>query len=164
MSPPRRLWIQASAHAAFRVGGWAYVLSDGGALTGFAGGERNVTPGRIVATALLTALTETSKAGQPLTVHSASPAVLAFGRAVASGASLHDKAAPGEDLDVWNKIAAVLAGEPIDFQPMELRAGSPGGFVAAWAELARDKAKAAGPFRAAIPKTNLVKISGAAGG
>jgi hypothetical protein len=37
---------------------------------------------------------------------------------------------------------------------------TPCAFAAAWAELAMDKAKATGPFSAAIPKPNLAKAPG----
>ncbi len=35
--------------------------------------------------------------------------------------------------------------------------GAPSAFAAAWAELARDKAKTKGPFLSPIPKVNLAK-------
>ena len=40
-----RLWIETTHHAAFRYGGWAYARETGGAVTGMAGGERNITRG-----------------------------------------------------------------------------------------------------------------------
>ena len=37
-------------------------------------------------------------------------------------------------------------------------AGGPAAFAQAWANLAMDKAKAAGAFTAAIPKPNLARV------
>ena len=36
----------------------------------------------------------------------------------------------------------------------------PATFVAAWADMASEKAKTGGAFTAAIPKTNLAKVKG----
>ena len=54
----------------------------------------------------------------------------------------------GEELglDALDQLVRVAAGPR-----------TPTAFAAAWAELAMDKAKATGPFAAAIPKTNLAK-------
>ena len=43
-------------------------------------------------------------------------------------------------------------------QPADAR--TPAGFAAAWAELARDKAKTKGTFKNPIPRPNLTKVRG----
>jgi hypothetical protein len=61
-----------------------------------------------------------------------------------------------EDLALWAQLAAALKGRQIRFAAETTRPRTPSAFAAAWAELARDKAKTR-PFRAAIPKVNLAQ-------
>ena len=51
------IWLEISHHAAFRVGGWAFVRRgpDGG-LAGYAGGERRIEAERTALAALIAAL------------------------------------------------------------------------------------------------------------
>jgi hypothetical protein len=62
---------------------------------------------------------------------------------------------PAENLDLWAQVSAAL--KAVRIVPTAAVAGTPVAFATAWAELARDKAKATGGFRSAIPKPNLAK-------
>ena len=65
-----------------------------------------------------------------------------------------------EDLAPYAPLVAALAARAVRLTRIADPAGTPLAFARAWADLASDKAKAAGPFRAPIPKTNLAKIQG----
>jgi len=65
------------------------------------------------------------------------------------------EASPAEDLDLWAQLTTALKW--VQIKPVANRPGTPAAFALAWAELARDKAKATGPFRSPIPKPNLAK-------
>ena len=77
-----------------------------------------------------------------------------------SGGTADDGAAPGENLDLWAQILTRIAGRKVEMIRVSARPKTPADFVAAWADLARDKAKATGPFIASIPKPNLAKVTG----
>jgi hypothetical protein len=156
-----RLWLAFDHHAAFRCGGWAWVRADGAELCGQAGGARNVTPGRNRLEGLAAALKDLPPGD--LTLHLADAA---FARAIAA---LPDLAAAGwrdargeplADQDLWLAVAAILSRRPYAARHAEPAPKTPAAFAAAWAELARDKAKAQGAFAAAIPRPNLAKIQG----
>ena len=59
---------------------------------------------------------------------------------------------------LWAQLATALKGRTVTLGTSEPSVGSPAAFAQAWADLARDKAKAAGPFASAIPKPNLAKL------
>jgi hypothetical protein len=147
-----RIWIEINHHAAFRSGGWAYVVAEGSALTGAAGGERAGSAERIALAGLVEAL-KGVPAGARIEVLSASPSVIAAYRRLTA---LVAEEPPGEDLELWAQLSTALKGRPVRFAPAASAPRTPTAFAAAWAELARDKAKTS-PFRAAIPKTNLSK-------
>jgi hypothetical protein len=151
-APPLRIWIEIDHQAAFRSGGWAYVLAEGSVLTGAAGGERAATPQAIALSGLVEAL-RAAPAGAAIEVSSASPAVLAAARLAIGPAPAEP---PTEDLPLWAQLATALKGRAARFAPAAAAPRTPTAFAAAWAELARDKAKTR-PFKAAIPKVNLAK-------
>jgi hypothetical protein len=146
-----RIWLEIDHNLAYRSGGWAYVLAEGRALTGAAGGGRTASPERIALAGLVEAL-KGAPAGSGVEVHSASRPVTAIPRRLASAGE--DQ--PTDDLELWAQITAALKGRSPRFVPATNAPRTPTAFAAAWAELARDKAKTS-PFRASIPKTNLAK-------
>jgi ribonuclease HI len=154
MSDIIRLWVEISHHSAFRSGGWGYVRAEGRALTGAAGGERTPSPDRIALAALLAALKDLPP-NAAVEVHSATARIAGAGRRVAELEAGGEP--PAEDLELWAQLSAALKAHPARFAAAANQLRTPTAFAAAWAELARDKAKAAGAFRAAIPKTNLAK-------
>ena len=72
MSDIIRIWIETTHNPAFRSGGWAYVLAEGRALAGAAGGERTPSPERVALAGLVAALAA-APAGVRIEVKSASP-------------------------------------------------------------------------------------------
>jgi len=155
MSDPIRLWLEISHHTAFRIGGWAFVRVDEAPPTGLAGGAREVDGERIALSGLLAAL-ERPTGGGAVQVQTASPLLLAVADRIAGGAKGQD--APTENLDLWPRAIAALAGPAVRIVRVAAAADTPAAFCAGWAEFARDKAKAGGAFTAAIPKPNLAKL------
>jgi hypothetical protein len=161
MPAPIRLWIAADHHAAFRCGGWARLRQAGGDLAGQAGGARNTTAGANALCGLAAAL----KALPPgeIELHLSDPA---FARAVAAlpqlaAAGWRDaKGGPLADQSLWLEVAAGLSPRTWRAAPASPEPRTPMAFAAAWADLARDRAKAQGPFAAPIPKPNLAKAQG----
>jgi len=150
MSDIIRIWIETTYNSAFRSGGWAYVLAEGRALLGAAGGERTGSAERVALAGLVEAL-KAAPAGVRLEVLSASPLIAAApGRLAAADP-------PTEDLDLWAQLAAALKHRPTAFGRTANAPRTPSAFCAAWADLARDKVRNGGAFRAAIPKINLGK-------
>jgi hypothetical protein len=146
-----RIWLEIDHQAAFRSAGWAYVLAEGRAVSGAAGGERTVAPERVALAGLVDAL-KVVPVGLAVQVMSASRAVVAIPRRLAA---VDDP--PSEDLELWAQIATATRVRSIAFAAASNTPRTPTAFAAAWAELARDKAKTAGAFRSAIPKPNLAK-------
>jgi hypothetical protein len=132
------IWIETAHHAAFRVGGWAFVRRDGAETSGTAGGARQITAQRNLFQAVLAALKD---------VPAGAAVILRTSHVIPTEQ-------PEEDADLWTALQAQLAARKVQ----ALR-GPANKFAHAWAELARDKAKASGPFASAIPKTNLTKFS-----
>ncbi|HEX2801201.1 MAG TPA: hypothetical protein VHN73_03960 [Phenylobacterium sp.] len=147
-----RVWVETAHHAAFRCGGWAYVRRDGPHIEGAAGGGRDTTAERSALGGLAAAL-QGLPAGKPVSVASASPLIVGVPRRIAGFA----KEPPAENLDLWAQIATALKDRPVSFAAATPEPKSPTAFAAAWAELARDKAKMTGAFSAPIPRTNLAK-------
>jgi len=153
MSDNIRIWVEISHSAAYRSGGWAFVKAEGRALTGAAGGDRTASPDAVALAGLLEAFKDLPP-NAAVEVLSAAPAVSGAQRRLAeldAGAE-----APADDLPLWAQLSAVLKARPVRFAATSSQPRSPSAFAAAWAELARDKAKTR-PFRAAIPKPNLAK-------
>ncbi|HEY8571603.1 hypothetical protein [Phenylobacterium sp.] len=151
-SEPIRIWLEISHHVAFRVGGWAWVRADGAAVAGYAGGERRVDAERTALLALAAALKAETDAGRPVRLMTASPGLLAIPARIA--AAQGGAEAPAENLELWAQAMTALKG--VEVMRAAAAPGAPSAFAAAWAELARDKAKGGG-FLSAIPKTNLAK-------
>jgi hypothetical protein len=160
MSATVRLWIETTHHAAFRYGGWAYVRQAEGAVLGYAGGERNLTAARLDLCAFIAALTG-APAGAALTLRTSSPALLAIGRLIVSPPPAGSPDAPTEDLDLWAQLLTAARGRTLALAAAPRGPQTPAAFLAAWAEVGQDKAKAkaAGRFSAAIPKPNLAKLN-----
>lgn len=147
------IWLEISHHAAFRVGGWAYVRRGAdGALVGYAGGERRIEAERTALAGLLAALKDAG--ASPVRLLTASPLIAAIPARIQAAQAGEDP--PADNLDLWAQAMTALAGGRVEV----LRA-SPGdrttGFAAAWAELGRDRGKDKGAFVSAIPKPNLAK-------
>lgn len=147
------IWLELSHHAAFRVGGWAYVRRDpDGAVVGYAGGERRIEAERTALAALIASLKDLS--ARPVRIQTASPLIAAIPGRIAAAQAGEDP--PGENLDLWAQAMTALAGERVEI--VKAPAGDrTTGFAAAWAELGRDRGKDKGAFVAAIPKPNLAK-------
>jgi ribonuclease HI len=154
MSQPVRIWLAISHHTAFRIGGWAYVRADGALLTGHAGGDRRTDAERAALAGLVAALKGVD-GSQPMVIRTTSALVAAVPARISAARSGGE--APEEHLDFWAQAATALAKASVQIVRVEAPPGSPSAFAAAWAELARDKAKDKGPFAAAIPKSNLAK-------
>jgi len=151
MSDVVRIWLEISHNAAFRCGGWAFVIADGDGRLGAVGGERTASPERIALAGLADVL-KTAPATASLQIHSAAKLVVGVPRRLDGSGE-----PPAEDLELWAPIATALKTRAVRFVPAENRPRSPTAFAVAWSELARDKAKAGGAFRAIIPKPNLAK-------
>jgi ribonuclease HI len=147
------IWLEISHHAAFRVGGWAFVRrAPDGAVVGYAGGERRVEAERTALAALLAALKDAGPA--PVKIHTASPLVAAIPPRIQAAQAGENP--PTENLDLWAQAMTALTGGRVEV----IRAGAGDratGFAAAWAELGRDRGKDKGAFVSAIPKPNLAK-------
>ncbi len=154
MSQPARIWLAISHHAAFRIGGWAYVRADGALLTGHAGGDRRTDAERAALAGLVAAL-KGADGSRSMVIRTTSALAAAVPARIDAARAGSD--APTENLDLWAQTAAALAKASVQVVRVVAPPGSPSAFAAAWAELARDKAKDKGPFTAAIPKSNLAK-------
>ena len=148
-----RIWLETNHHAAFRSGGWGYVLAEGSALSGAAGGERTPSAERVALAGLVEAL-QAAPNGASVEVHSANPLVLAVPRRLAGQGAAGP---PSEDLELWAQLTTALKARPARFASAANTPRTPTAFAAAWAELARDKAKTK-PFHATIPRTNLATL------
>ncbi|MET0336658.1 MAG: hypothetical protein ABW063_02745 [Caulobacter sp.] len=149
------LWIAGSVSGPPGYGGWSWVSVQGGVAGGMAGGERRTTLRRMQLIGLIEAVSA-APLGMKLIVHcdEAAVAQIALTRLVG-------KLVEVEEGDLWAQIDALLAPrrEALEFRRMTIP-GPTHTFVAAWADQARDKTKATGPFRTAIPKPNLSKFPG----
>lgn len=152
MAETIQIWVEISHHAAFRCGGWAFVRKDAAGLAGAAGGSRGITPERAVLAGLAEALIALPS-GATVIVQTSSPQIAALPARIAGFTS--GESPPTDDLDLWAQLTTALRSAQI--RPAADRPGTPTAFALAWADLARDKAKATGPFRSPIPKPNLAK-------
>ncbi len=156
MTTPLHVWLCAAHHPAFRCGGWAWLRVDQAGVTGGAGGERSTTAGRMALAGLVSALQGLSAgpAPRPIRVQMTSSELEVLPGVLAG------RIQPDADLDLWAQIAKSALADRLELARVPLDPATPTAFVAAWANLAMDKAKATGPFAAAIPKTNLAKAPG----
>lgn len=154
MAAPIVLWLEISHHAAFRIGGWAYVRREpDGAVSGQAGGERRIDVERAALLGLIAALKD-ARGPILVQVRTASPRVAAIPARLKAAQAGED--APADNLDLWAQVATAFSAgsvEVVAAAPQD----RPAAFAAAWAELGRDRAKDKGNFTAAIPKPNLLK-------
>ena len=153
-----KIWVRTSFHTAFKCGGWAYVRVRSGEVAGQAGGERYASPQRMALTGLLAALKGQPHGPVSILIDAADVARTAA--LIAAGRPPQGEAAPDQDLELWAALSSALAGLSPSFAIAAPAPSGPGGFAAAWAELARDKANAQGAFVSAIPKPNLAKVPG----
>jgi ribonuclease HI len=158
VSRPPQIWIAAAYHPAFRCGGWTWLRVAGEDVAGAAGGERNTTAQRMALAGLVSALRGLGPA--------ASADIVRVRTTSGELASLPDvldgRAQPEGDLELWAQIATAARSHRLDLARVPLQPETPLAFATAWANLAMDKAKASGPFTAAIPKANLAKAPGLA--
>jgi len=152
MADTIRIWVETSHHAAFRCGGWAFVRKDAEGLGGAAGGDRSVAAERATLAGLAEAL-KGLPAGAAVEVYTSNPQIVALPGRILGFTAGEDP--PTENLDLWAQLTTAL--KSVRIGRAENRPGTPAAFASAWAELARDKAKATGPFRSPIPKPNLAK-------
>ena len=150
MTDPIRLWLETSHHGPFRVGGWAFLRAAGAELAGTAGGERQTDAERAALQGLLAAL-KGLPAGQGAVLHTSSALVAAVPARLQAGGD----DAPSTNLELWAQAKTALAARPVRFVRVAQAPKTAQAFAAAWAELARDRAKDRGPFASAIPKSNL---------
>ena len=61
-----RIWLEVAHHAAFRIGGWAFVRANAGEVSGTAGGARAIDLERVSLAALAAALTRRIAALPPM--------------------------------------------------------------------------------------------------
>ena len=149
------LWFHATYAEPYKAGGWAWAKTMGGDLSGAAGGEKLVSFERVELLGLLNA-TPGLPALEPLILHTAN-ARLAVLNALLSPEGAGE-GAPETDLDLWARLTTALGKRPV-----QVRIGKPApntalGFVQAWADLGKDRAKG-GAFKAAIPKPNLARAA-----
>ncbi|MGC1304362.1 MAG: hypothetical protein WA840_18505 [Caulobacteraceae bacterium] len=163
-----KAWLAISHHSAFRCGGWAYVTTGGGAFSGAVGGERRVAGPRtamLAVEALLRSLAKSGEAGVGVSLHIADPELLrlmgalaAPGTRPAGDASAAQEIYRGEDAALWTRLGEARTRSGLSVVPLLPPAGRIEDFIAAWAETARDKAKATGGFAATIPKVNFARL------
>lgn len=152
MSDSIRIWLAVSYAAPFRTGGWAYVRSTGGAVTGMAGGERRIEAQRFALQALLAALKDVP-AGADVELVTADTLVAAVPGVL--NPQPGDEP-PAGDLDLWAAVTTALRQRTVRIVRQPPQPGRPLAFATAWAEQAGEKAKG-GAFAFAIPKPNLAK-------
>lgn len=152
MTTPLQLWFHATYNVPYKGGGWAWAKAAGEELTGGAGGERNVTFERLELMGLSSAMPGLPP-GAPLLIHTANARLALLERLVAGTAG---EEAPEQDLDLWARLVSGIGRRPLKVAVGRAAPNTGLGFVAAWAELGRDKAKG-GAFKAAIPKSNLIR-------
>jgi ribonuclease HI len=135
MAEPLTLWIHAQASPDPGYGGWAFVIANGVAITGAAGGARAVSAQTMLMTALIEALPRIDPA-QPATIR--------------CNIAPEQAAAPPE---LWTPFAALYAARPTTLNIAEER------FTKAWADEGQKLSKTRGAFQAAIPKPNFKGFS-----
>jgi hypothetical protein len=154
MHTPVRIWLEVAHHEAFRIGGWAFVRLKGGEISGTAGGERRIDPERTALAAMAAALRDLAP-GTSIELHTSSSQLLAIPARISAAEAGENP--PAENLDLWAQVATALRGPGVRISRADLAPHSRSAFAAAWADLARDRAKDKGAFTSAIPKPNLAK-------
>jgi len=152
------IWTAAAYHAAFRCGGWAYVREGAPELAGAAGGDRNTTLEQMAFAGLAAALKTLPKATTPVEVHTPHTELVGLSNYLKTRTTPKDLSAEVEA--VWLTILHLAAVRSIQILYDPPLVKTPIAFALAWADLARDKAKAGGHFISPIPKPNLAKMPG----
>jgi|WetSurMetagenome_2_1015567.scaffolds.fasta_scaffold108805_3 hypothetical protein len=154
MTSAVRIWLEISHHAAFRLGGWAFVRAAGDELTGQAGGEPRADAERAALAGLIAAL-RGLKTGDKVALHASSDIVASLAEQLRAGTAGDG---PGTiNSDLRPKAAAALAAASIQVLRTSQTPGTPAAFASAWAEFGRDKVKSKGSFAAPIPRANLAR-------
>lgn len=130
-------------------------MRSGEPAAGWAGGERGVTRTRIGLSGLLAALKDLTPGAAVSIV-----APEADARMIHSLIRPHPDRPPSDEPDLRTAVAIALKGHTCTLAVGDPTGATPLAFAAAWAELAEGKARASGPFVAAIPRANLAKIRG----
>jgi hypothetical protein len=153
-----KIWTAAVYHAAFRCGGWAYVREGAPELAGAAGGDRNTTLAQMAFGGLAAALKTLPKAETPVEVYTPHTELVGLADHLKSRTTPSDISP--EVQGPWLTILHLAASRPIKIVYDPPLVKTPIAFALAWADLARDKAKASGHFISPIPKPNLAKMPG----
>src|SRR4051812_336534 len=111
MTSPITVWLEISHHAAFRVGGWAFVRKDGVSLVGHAGGERRVGAEGATLAGLVAGLRD-RPGGAATRIYTASPLLAAIPVRIRSAQAGQDP--PTENLDLWAQAITALAWAPVE--------------------------------------------------
>jgi hypothetical protein len=152
------IWTAAAYHVAFRCGGWAYVREGAPELAGAAGGDRNTTLEQMAFAGLAASLKTLAKADTPVEIHTPHTELVGLSGHLKAGSTPDDLSA--EVHPSWLTILHIATTRPIRIVYSPPLAKTPVAFAFAWADLARDKAKASGHFISPIPKPNLAKMPG----
>jgi hypothetical protein len=152
------IWTAAAYHAAFRCGGWAYVREGAPELSGAAGGDRNTTLEQMAFAGLAAALKTLPKAATAVQVHTPHTELVGMSDSLKTRTTPKDLSL--EVQGAWVTILHVAASRPVQIVYDPPLVNTPIAFALAWADLARDKAKASGHFISPIPKPNLAKMPG----
>jgi hypothetical protein len=153
-----RVWTCAAYLPIYQCGGWAYVREGRTGLEGAAGGDRHTTLELMVFAGLAAALKTLPKGDTPVAIYTPHTELVGLARHLVAGTQPDDLSA--EVQPVWAIVLALAANRPMRLIHMAAEARTPIAFTLAWAELARDKAKATGHFLNVIPKPNLAKVPG----
>lgn len=146
-----RLWVASAHEGPYLVCGWAFVIA-GAELRGRCGGARATSAGRSPLRALAEAL-KAVEGERRVRVFCQDDLYGALARGLKAPAG-----EPQADADLWSLIRAAAAGS-LSFSRLPNGPDGPMIFCAAWAETGAAKAKAAGDFSAAIPRTNLARLA-----
>ncbi len=165
MTERARLWICNDFLPVYRVGGWSWLLAHRGQTTGAAGGERATTAARSALSGLTAGLralaaSDPACAALAVRIETSSPDLASCAAHLTRLGGAPGEDDPIDNLDLWAQISAAAKGRKLSLIHARAAPSTPLSFAAAWAELARDKAKATGPFIAAIPRSNLAKAPG----
>lgn len=151
--PAPQLFIAVDYNQTYACAGFAHVRLEAPP-TGAAGGWRRTTAWRAAIDGLAAGL---AGAPGPVVVVTANTRVANLVVALRAGAA--PEGLDAAEAKAWAGLVKVVAGRSLGYAPAKTEPGSAAAFCAAWAELARDRAKDRGEFTAAIPKPNLAKLT-----
>lgn len=147
-----RLWVASAHEGPYSVCGWAFVVA-GAELRGRCGGARATPAQRSPLRALAEALKSVEGEAR-VRVFCQDDLYGALARGLKAPAG-----EPQADADLWALIRAAARGRAVSFSRPGSGPDAAMGFCAAWAQTGAAKAKAAGDFSAAIPRTNLTRLA-----